>query len=286
VSSGDRRVVFITGCSTGIGRALVEEFVRADCRVIATARQPDSLEGLAGTDVLVEQLDVTVGPSIGRAVQAASRWAGHIDILVNNAGYGLMGPTAELDPNDLRVQLETNVIGPMALIREVVPGMAKRGWGRIVNVGSVVGVTPLPFSGAYSASKAALHYLSDTLRVEVAPFGIRVLLVQPGSIKSGFGDSASRGLERYHAEESLYRPVAAAIDARAQASQRDPSPPKELARRVVEATLRDEPPTVLRWGKNSRLVTALRHLPTRRRDRYLSKRFGIDRLYESAKARG
>jgi len=274
----DQRVVFITGCSSGIGRALAEEFVRAGHRVIATARRPDSLADLEGPDVLVEQLDVTVGPSISRAVGAAFRWAGRIDILVNNAGYGLMGPTAEIDPNDLRVLLETNVVGPVALIRAVVPGMAERGWGRIVNLGSVVGVTALPFSGAYCASKAALHFLSDTLRMEVAPFGIHVIVVQPGSIKSRFGDNASRGLERYHSDESLYKPLAEVIDARATASQHDPSPPDELARRVVESTLSESPPAVVRYGKNSLSVTALSHLPTSRRDRYLSHRFGLDKL--------
>jgi len=274
----DQRVVFITGCSSGIGRALAEEFLRAGHRVIATARRPDSLTDLEGPDVLVEQLDVTVGASIRRAVKAAVGWAGRIDILVNNAGYGLMGPTAEIDPNDLRVLLETNVVGPVALIRAVVPGMAERRWGRIVNIGSVVGVTALPFSGAYCASKAALHFLSDTLRIEVTPFGIHVIVVQPGSIKSRFGDHASHGLERYHSDESLYQPVAKAIDARATASQLGASPPGELARRVVDATLDHRPPTVVLHGKNSLFVTSLRHLPTRLRDRFLSRRFGVDRL--------
>jgi NAD(P)-dependent dehydrogenase (short-subunit alcohol dehydrogenase family) len=274
----DQRTVFITGCSSGIGRALAEEFLRAGHRVIATARQPRSLADLEGPDVLVEQLDVTVGASIRRAVESAIGWAGGIDILINNAGYGLMGPTAEIDPDDFRVLLETNVVGPVALIRAVVPGMAERRWGRIVNVGSVVGVTALPFSGAYCASKAALHFLSDTLRIEVAPFGIHVIVVQPGSIESRFGEHASRGLERYHSDDSLYKPVAKAIDARANASQADPSPPDELARRVVEAALSKRPPAVVRYGKNSLSITALSHLPTSRRDQFLSRRFGLDKL--------
>jgi len=274
----DRRVVLITGCSSGIGRALALGFSGAGHRVIATARQPASISDLEGPDVLVEQLDVTVGASIRRAVGVALDRTGRIDILVNNAGYGLMGPTAELDPNDLRLQLETNVVGPVALIRAVVPGMAERGWGRIVNVGSVVGVTALPFSGAYCASKAALHSLSDTLRMEVAPFGVHVIVVQPGSIESRFGEHASHGLERYHSDDSLYRPIAAAIDARATASQRDPSQAAELARRIVEASLSVHPPAVVRWGRNSRFITSLRHLPVRMRDRILSRRFGIDRL--------
>jgi NAD(P)-dependent dehydrogenase (short-subunit alcohol dehydrogenase family) len=274
----DQRVVFITGCSSGIGRALAEEFIRRGHKVVATARQEASPDGLEGAEVLVQQLDVTVCASIRRAVAAALEWAGGIDVLVNNAGYGLMGPVAELDPNDVRVQLETNVTGPIALIREVVPGMAERRWGRIVNIGSVVGVTAVPFGGAYSASKAAMHLLSDALRMELAPFGIGVLEVQPGSIRSRFGDNAARGVDRYAREGSLYRPVAAFIEGRARTSQSNPSTPEELARRIADATLRRDPPAVLRYGRNSLKVPLLGRLPVRLRDRYLSRRFGLDRL--------
>jgi NAD(P)-dependent dehydrogenase (short-subunit alcohol dehydrogenase family) len=274
----DQRVVFITGCSSGIGRALAEEFIRRGHKVVATARQESSLEGLDGPDVLLQQLDVTVGASIRRAVAAALGWAGRIDALVNNAGYGLIGPVAELDPNDVRVQLETNVTGPIALIREVVPGMAAQMWGRIVNIGSVVGVTAVPFGGAYSASKAAIHLLSDALRMELAPFGIGVVEVQPGSIRSRFGDNAARGVDRYSQEGSLYRPVAAFIEGRARASQSDPSPPEQLARRVADAALRRRPPAVLRYGRNSFRVPLIGRLPVRLRDRFLSRRFGLDRL--------
>jgi NAD(P)-dependent dehydrogenase (short-subunit alcohol dehydrogenase family) len=276
----DQRVVFITGCSSGIGRALAEEFLRRGHRVIATARDPKSLEDLEGPTTLLAQLDVTVGASIRRAVGEAMAWVGRIDVLVNNAGYGLMGPTAELDPNDFRVQLETNVVGPVALIREVVPGMAERGWGRIVNIGSIVGVTALPFSGAYCASKAALHHLTDSLRVEVAPFGIKVLSVQPGGIRSQFGEAASRGLDRFGSEESLFQPVADRIGGRARASQRkSPPPASELARRVVSATLKDRPPVILRYGTNSFRLPAMRHIPPRIRDQIFSRRFGLDRLW-------
>jgi short-subunit dehydrogenase len=115
--------------------------------------------------------------------------------------------------------------------------------------------------------------------MEVEPFGIHVVVVQPGSIRSRFGEHATHGLERYHSDDSLYSPVAAAIDARARASQHKPSPPEQLARRVVNATLHDRPPAVVRYGANSLFVTSLRHLPSRLRDRFLSRRFGLDQLY-------
>ena len=129
-----------------------------------------------------------------------------VETLVNNAGYGAMGPLAELPLDELRLQFETNVFALVAMIQAVVPGMAARGSGRIVNIGSVSGVLPTPFSGAYSASKAAVHALSDALRPELAPFGIHVVTVQPGAIRSQFGATASAGAASRSL--SLYEPLA------------------------------------------------------------------------------
>ena len=272
------RVVLITGCSSGIGRALVKEFVRAGQRVVATARRPDSLADLKDRDVLRRQLDVTDPESIDAALTAALDWGGRVDILVNNAGFGLMGPVAELDQDELLRELDTNLVGPARLIRAVVPDMAQRGWGRIVNIGSVVGVTATPFAGAYCASKAGLHLLSDALRMEVAPFGIRVLLVEAGGIASNFADRASQGLERYRSPGSLYQPVASFIEARSRLSQKRPAPASGLARRVVRATLAATPPVVLRYGSGTVLNWVLRTLPASFRDRLLSRLFGLRRL--------
>jgi NAD(P)-dependent dehydrogenase (short-subunit alcohol dehydrogenase family) len=271
-------VVLITGCSSGIGRALSREFLRTGNRVVATARRVESLEAMRDRDLLAVRLDVTDPESINDALTSALDWAGRVDVLVNNAGYALMGPTAELDPDDLRRQLETNVVGPVVLIRAVVPEMAGRGWGRIVNIGSVVGVTPTPFAGAYCASKAALHAFSEALRVELEPFRIRVLTVQPGGIASRFGEHAAHGIGRYRSSASLYSPVFEFIQRRAWASQDRPASPEELARRVVGATLRDRPPAIVRFGRGSWVVPLLSALPSGIRDRLLARRFGLHRL--------
>jgi len=199
----ENQVVMITGCSSGIGRALVREFARQGHRVLATARSPESIEDLNGETIRTAQLDVTDPASIERAVDGALDLFGRIDIVVNNAGYGLIGPVAELDLDELRTQLETNVVGVVAVIRAVVPQMVERRSGRIVNIGSVSGVTATPFSGAYCASKAAVHLISDSLRMELAPFGIRVITVQPGAVESRFGERAEVGVERFK-EGSLY----------------------------------------------------------------------------------
>ncbi len=270
-------VVLITGCSSGIGRALAEAFVRKGYRVVATARNVETVASLEGPRVLTSRLDVTQSDDIERVMAEVLAWAGRIDILVNNAGSGLIGPTAELDLDDLRRQFETNIVGPVALIQAVVPQFVAQGSGRIVNIGSVSGVTATPFAGAYCGSKAALHLLSDALRMELAPFGIQVITVQPGAIASDFGAHAADGLERYQAD-SLYSGIAEFIEARARLSQSDATPAADFAREVVDAVTRPRPPAVLRTGKGSRRLPAIGRLPARIRDRLLGKRFGLDRL--------
>ena len=271
------QVVLITGCSSGIGRALAEEFVRVGHRVVVTARRLDTVASLEGPRVLATRLDVTQADDIERVVGEVLAWAGRIDILVNNAGLGLIGPAAELDLVDLSRQFETNVVGPVALIQAVVPQFVARRSGRIVNIGSVSGVTATPFAGAYCGSKAALHLLSDALRMELAPFGIQVITVQPGAIVSKFGAQAADGLDRYRSG-SLYSSIAEFIEARARLSQGDATPAADFAREVVVAVTRPRPPTVLRVGRGSRRLPAIGRLPHRIRDRVLTKRFGLDRL--------
>ena len=267
--------VLITGCSSGIGRALATEYLARGRRVVATARRPGTLCDLEGPDCLVTALDVTDGASIGAAVDEATDWSGDLDTLVNNAGYGLMGPSAEIEPDDLRRQLETNVVGPMALIRAIVPAMAHRGAGLIVNIGSVSGVVASPFSGAYCASKAALHALNDSLRMELAPFGIAVVCVQPGAVTSSFGDSATRGLDRFASEDSLYRDAADTIMNRARVSQQGGMPAADFAHRVVTQLEKSSPPPVIRLAPFSRKLPLLGLFPTALRDRILSKTFGL-----------
>ncbi|MFV2071847.1 MAG: SDR family NAD(P)-dependent oxidoreductase [Thermoanaerobaculales bacterium] len=278
MADAKEQVVLITGCSSGIGKALAEEFIRAGHRVVATARRLEAVAGLVGPRVLTTRLDVTQAHDIERVVGEALVWAGRIDILVNNAGSGLIGPTAEIDLVALRRQFETNVVGPVALIQAVFPQFVAQGSGRIVNIGSVSGVTATPFAGAYCGSKAALHLLSDALRMELAPFGIQVTTVQPGAILSNFAARAAEGLERYHAG-SLYSSIAEFIESRARLSQRgDATPAADLAREVVPAVTGLRPPAVLRVGKGSRLLPAIGRLPHQIRDRVLGKRFGLDRL--------
>ncbi len=273
----ENQVVLITGCSSGIGKALAREFARQGHRVLATARSPESLEDLKGEKIRTARLDVTDPASIESVVKGAMNLVGPIDIVVNNAGYALIGPVAELDLDELRTQLETNVVGVVAVTQAVVPQMVERGNGRIVNIGSVSGVTATPFSGAYCASKAAVHLISDAIRMELAPFGIRVITVQPGAVESRFGERAGRGVERFR-EGSLYSQVFDSIEARAGASQVGSMPAADFAHLLVGAVTDPSPPAIFRAGKHSVRLPAMARLPARIRDRIFSRRFGLDRI--------
>ncbi len=278
--TANSKVVLITGCSSGIGAALVRAFVEAGHRVAATARDPETLAPLAGDRVGCFQLDVTDSASIEQAVAAVLQWAGAIDVLVNNAGFGLMGPVCELRNADLSRQLTTNLVGPVAMVRAVVPEMAARGSGRIVNMGSVSGVTVTPFAGAYCASKAALHALSEALRMELAPFGITVITAQPGAVESRFGATASAGVASYGDQrgDSLYGAVVKFIEARARLSEERATPAAECARELVRRVMASRPPTRIRLGRGSWLLPMMGRLPMALRDRIMSRRFGLNRL--------
>lgn len=277
MTAADEPAVLITGCSSGIGRALALEFSGRMHRVLATARDPDDLRQIAGERLRTARLDVTERQSIEAALREIVQWTGRVDILVNNAGFGLIGPLAEVGLDEVRAQLETNLVGLLAVTQAVVPGMVSRRSGRIVNIGSVSGLTTTPFGGAYSASKAAVHMASDALRMELAPFGIEVITVQPGAVGSRFGDNAMAGTESYR-EGSLYSRVFDAIEARVRLSQSRPTPADRFARELVRVVTGPRPPAVIRMGRGSRILPLLARLPARLRDRLLSKRFGLERL--------
>jgi short-subunit dehydrogenase len=194
--------VLVTGASAGIGRYLALDLAVRGHRVFATGRNEKALEGLRGEadarGVGVETLvmDVTSGESIGAALATVRRRTdGHgVDVIVNNAGYGQAGALLELSDATLRQQFDTNVFGLMAVTRAFAGEMLGRGRGWIVNVSSIGGRVTFPFFGAYHASKYALEALSDALRAELGPLGVRVAVVEPGPIQSQFSERAFESL--------------------------------------------------------------------------------------------
>ncbi|HEX7975514.1 MAG TPA: SDR family oxidoreductase, partial [Anaerolineales bacterium] len=172
------KVVLITGCSTGIGRDLAQELAHSGYTVAATARKAETLEDL---DVALKlPLDVTQPGSIHQAVDCVLQRFGRIDFLVNNAGYAVRGAVEEVPVEQAQQMFEANVFGVMRMIQAVVPHMRQQKSGRIINISSVSGKLVTPANGTYSATKFALEALSDALRYELEPFGIQVVVIEPG----------------------------------------------------------------------------------------------------------
>jgi len=276
MASDASRVVLITGCSSGIGRALAGEFARRGHRVFATARRPEVVPAFDVPGIEVLPLDVTDVPSIEAAVATVLQRAGRVDVLVNNAGYGLMGPVLHDPPGEVRRQFETNVFGALAVAQAVIPPMVRQGTGMIVNVGSVSGVLTTPFAGAYSASKAALHALTDAMRLELEPLGLVVVNLQPGAVRSRFGETATGITHGLLPGDSPYGPIRAFVERRATMSQEQAMDADVFARRVVDALLRPDPPRILRLGAHSSQMPLLRWLlPVRLLDAILRRKFGL-----------
>jgi len=247
--------VLITGCSTGIGRALVEACREAGWGVVATARNLDALADLPpGPDLVQLELDVTRPGTIAAAVEACAhlRLAG----LVNNAGYGQMGPLEFVPAQELRAQLETNVVGLHAVTQAFLPLIragAAPGEGRIVHVASVLGRMSIPCAGAYCASKHAVVALGETLRLELEP-GIRVILVEPGAVRSEFRDTLARAMAGLQARirGTRFEPLVAGYLARNEAhGQRHGLPAETCARRIAAAMARKRPPRRLVVGRDA-----------------------------------
>ncbi len=269
-------VVLISGCSSGIGLALAREFASRGCRVFATARKPESIQQLKKEGMEIAALDVTRPASIDACVAGVIKKAGRIDVLVNNAGYALIGPMIDLSLEDMKRQFDTNVIGLVALTRAVAPHMIKRRSGLIVNMASVSGICATPFAGAYCASKAAVNLLSTSLRIELAPFGIDVVTVQPGAVQSGFGKAAAASL--HLPENSVYRPIASYVEARAYASQKDPTPVDEFSQKLIDKLFLKKIPKIIRLGKQSAKLPVVAALPVDRFDQIMSRGFGLAKL--------
>lgn len=198
------RAVLITGCSSGIGRATAERLAQRGWPVYATARDVGSIQDLAGRGCKILRLDVTDEASMTAAVATVEEAEGAVGVLVNNAGYGLHGAIETTPLEQARDQFDTNFFGLVALTQLVLPGMRAQGWGKVVNMSSMGGKLTLPGGGFYHASKHAVEALSDALRFEVASFGIDVIVIEPGLIKTRFGDTAIGTVTGTELEEGPY----------------------------------------------------------------------------------
>ncbi|XP_076887866.1 short-chain dehydrogenase RED1-like [Bidens hawaiensis] len=257
-----KQVALITGCSTGgIGNALARAFAANGCLVVATARSISSMADLNGSpDVyFLQELDVLSDQRVREVVANVIDKFGRIDAVVNNAGVQCLGPLAEVPLSEVEHTFNTNVYGPMRLIQAVVPHMASRKKGKIVNTGSVTALAPGPWSGVYSASKSALHALTDTLRLELKPLGIDVINVVPGAVRSNIGDSAIASYNKMP-EWKLYKKYEGAIKERAYLSQGPKAmTSEEFANKTVAAILKEDPPPWFSLGQYSTIMAIVYH---------------------------
>ncbi len=199
------KVILITGASSGLGREATLLLGKQGHTVYAGARRMDRMADLAAHGITAVEMDVAVAGDNQRVVHHIIEAEGRIDVLINNAGFGLYGPIEDTPVDEARHQFEVNLFGLAHLTQIVLPHMRAQGSGRIVNVSSMLGRIFMPLSAWYLATKHALEGWSDCLRLETAPFGIQVVLIEPGSIKTEFGRTIGAQLRRLEGA-SAYRP--------------------------------------------------------------------------------
>ncbi|WP_043650958.1 SDR family oxidoreductase [Cellulosimicrobium cellulans] len=241
------KIWFITGAGRGFGKEFAKSALGRGDKVAATARDTAALEDLVqefGDDVLALQLDVTDRERVFAAVAAANEHFGRLDVVVNNAGYGLFGMVEELTEQQLRDQLEVNLFGVLHVTQAVLPILREQGSGHIVQISTVGGVTAFPNLGGYHASKWALEGLSDALAQEIAGFGIKVTLVEPGGFSTDWGGSSA-----IHANpQPQYDPLREQMSARLAdigASMGDPAAAGAAILKIVDA---EQPPLRVFFG--------------------------------------
>jgi NAD(P)-dependent dehydrogenase (short-subunit alcohol dehydrogenase family) len=261
--------IAITGCSTGLGRATAFYFAERGWRVLATVRRPEQhaellaeagAKGL-GDNLLPVLCDITVAEDVQQLAQAVVAATPALDVLVNNAGTAYAGPLELMPLDEVRAQLEINLIGHLAVTQALLPAL-KAARGMILNVSSIGGRIAFPMHGPYGMSKFALEAMSEVLRLELAHFGVRVVIVAPGASPTAIWET---GLRRGHASPMYarlgeYTPLAEAIEARARQSAVNGFPPELFASTVWRIAHRRHPVAIYFVPRSAGLIVALRRL--------------------------
>jgi NAD(P)-dependent dehydrogenase (short-subunit alcohol dehydrogenase family) len=248
MSNEKSHVWFITGASTGFGRKLAEAVLAKGDRVVATARNPETvadLERQNPSHARAVRLDVTDLAQVKASVQAAISAFGRIDVLVNNAGYGLLGAVEEVSDAQIRQQFETNLFGLLNVTRTVLPLLREQKSGHILNVTSVGGQVSFPTFGMYHGTKYAIEGISESLAKEVAGFGIKVTIVEPGGFKTDFATRSLVQAERIPAYLPLYEALLKAFEGGVYGD------PARAAQAMIQAVEADEPPLRLALGADA-----------------------------------
>ena len=282
--------ILITGSSSGIGRSSALALHAAGRTVYATARRLDSIKDLADQGIRTLALDVTDEESMTTAVEAIEAESGPVGVLINNAGYGLYGAVEQVPMDDIRRQFETNFFGLVRLTQLVLPGMRQARQGRILNVSSMGGRVTLPGGAFYHASKYAVEAFSDALRMEVAQFGIDVVLIEPGPVKTPWNDVAAGSMDGNGAAEASagaaedpYAAYKKAVAGSFTTVQDGPlgrlaSTADDIAEVIVKAVTAGTPRTRYLINAVAKSMLATRRLlPTRASDALLARQYGLPR---------
>ncbi len=244
--SNTNKVWFVTGASSGFGRAIVEEALRRGDAVVAAARS--KLDLPLNDRLHTVHLDVTKPADIEAAVASAIARFGRIDVLVNNAGYSILGAVEETSDAELRVAMETMFFGAVALTRAVLPAMRERKSGTIVQITSMGGLTTAPGFGAYCAAKHALEGLSECMSLELAPFGVRVLIVEPGAFRTALFGGAFRRMPENDAYTATVGGIRKWVT---ETDGKQPGDPEKAARAIVDTVGSNAPPLRLPLGADA-----------------------------------
>ncbi len=274
------KTILITGATSGIGLDAAKEFARLGHKVFAAGRNRAALSALEAEGIETIELDVTSAESIEAAFARVEERTsgGGVDVLINNAGYATAGPILEIDDASLREQFETNVFGLIAMTRRFGAPMLDRRAGRIVNVGSVSGRIPAPLLGAYHATKYALEALNDAMRMETKAFGVDVVMVEPGTIKTGFARRTMGEAMALRDRPTRYAGAYSKVNTLESSFAAVASSTKHTTRALVHAALAKRPCTRYVAPRRFWAVIALFQIvPTRILDAITRVAFGLTR---------
>ena len=251
----------MTGASSGLGRAFALHLQEAGFLVYGAARRVQKMEDLHGHGIKTLAMDITDEESITRGVQQILTETGRIDVLVNNAGYGSYGAVEDVSLEEARRQFEVNVFGAARLIQLVLPSMRSRRSGSIINITSMGGKIYTPFGAWYHATKFALESFSDCLRLEVKPFGINVVVIEPGAIRTEWSSIAGDHLVETSSRGAYAEKAGKAAKAfRSEATARQSSPPDVVAKTLVKAATAARPKTRYAVGFGAKPLLFVRTL--------------------------
>ena len=266
-----KRVVFITGISSGFGKCISEFLARKDYTVYGTSRKQIDIT----LPIKVLNADVTDIDSVKQAVETILKIEGRIDVLINNAGMGISGPIEFTSHEDIKLQMDTNFMGIVNVIQSVLPSMRNQGTGTIINISSIGGIMGLPYQGYYSASKFAVEGMSEALRMELKPFNIKVVVVRPGDFFTNFTSNRKIGSNR--AINNPYQKQLAETVSIIEKDERGGLNPEYLARKIIKIIGRKNPRScyVIASLEQKFAVILKRMLPDRWFSGILASHYGI-----------